>query len=236
MSAGGRGVSGPVGAASREPGAIGVGARGLLRKPPTLPGVVPMPDRAEVAAAASCDDMRTDAVQDDRAQETDTSLRIDLDDLQMRDPGGVASLEDAGGRPSAREPAFTGRRAFLLRRLVVDLLPGRLGERHAAAAFALLADLGRDPSEHVRIGLCRAAGLLAAGGRFTAGDAVLTGLADPLREPSPAVRAAALRCAAPPLDPPCSNIFPNTIRGTDWRLSPEFACLKLVNETHGITE
>ena len=91
---------------------------------------------------------------------------------------------------------FTGRRAFLLRRLVIDWLVTQLGGTHGAAATDLITEAGSadDPSEHVRIGLCRAAIALPIGD--TRGAAMLTALADPMRESSPVVRSWALQASA----------------------------------------
>ncbi|HEY0136255.1 MAG TPA: hypothetical protein VGB85_19355, partial [Nannocystis sp.] len=91
---------------------------------------------------------------------------------------------------------FTGRRAFLLRRLVIDWLVTQLGGSHGAAATDLITEAGSagDPSEHVRIGLCRAAVAMPIGD--TRGAAMLTALADPMRESSAVVRSWALQASA----------------------------------------
>ena len=98
------------------------------------------------------------------------------------------SLEPGDGR-------FHGPRAFLLRRLVIDWLAAQAPGRRGEEAIELLARsaLRGDPSEHVRVGLARAAGGLAQEPRAVR---MLAALADPLRETSATVRAAALQAAA----------------------------------------
>jgi len=99
--------------------------------------------------------------------------------------------------PAPVSAALRGRRAFLLRRLVVDMLARRVAERRApAVAVDLLAEAiaAGDPSEHVRVGLALASGSLPA--REMRAPLMLAALAAPLREPSPVVRAWALRAAA----------------------------------------
>jgi len=98
--------------------------------------------------------------------------------------------------PLIRARAFTGRRAFLLRRLVIDWLVTQLSGPRGAAAADLLVEVAAagDPSEHVRVGLCQAAAALPNGD--PRGAAILTGLADPMRESSLVVRSWAVQVAA----------------------------------------
>lgn len=101
------------------------------------------------------------------------------------------------GAPAPVSAALRGRRAFLLRRHAVDLLARRTRDRRAAAqAVDMLAEaiVAGDPSEHVRIGLALAAASLPP--HELRAVVMLAALADPEREPSPVVRAWALRAAA----------------------------------------
>ena len=106
-------------------------------------------------------------------------------------------LCDAGA-PAPMSAGLRGRRAFLLRRLVVELLARRIGEgRSAAVAVDLLAEAiaTGDPSEHVRVGLAVAVGALPV--QAQRAGRMLAAMADPGREASAVVRAAALRAGAP---------------------------------------
>ncbi len=98
--------------------------------------------------------------------------------------------------PPTRARDFTGRRAFLLRRLVIDWLVTQLDGSRGPAATDLITEaaVAGDPSEHVRTGLCRAAIALPVGD--VRGAAMLTALADAMRESSPVVRCWALQASA----------------------------------------
>ncbi len=159
----------------------------------------PADGRAERTGDGPADEMSEetgDGPADDMSEETGDGPADDMsEETGDRAAGGELS-EGAGDRAAPGEPRFRGRRGFLLRRLVVDWLAQQAGGRHHDEALALLAEAAArgDPSEHVRVGLARAAGSWSPPGPRVV--RMLATLADPAREPAPAVRAAALLAAA----------------------------------------
>jgi poly-gamma-glutamate synthase PgsB/CapB len=119
-----------------------------------------------------------------------------LDGASLGEGAGTESLADEADLTDglAIEGGPEGPRGFLLRRLVVEALARRT--RAAWAVDLLAGAVGSvDPSEHVRIGLTRAAGVVARREPMR-GAAMLAALADPQRERCPQVRAWAVLVAA----------------------------------------